>query len=391
MPRKEQVLGLVALLCTVHLASGQGGAEARGKKRWSLQTGVYEGYNSNVDTTNSDPRGSLYTQLTADGQYRLGNSRTAVTADIGAGLSFYYDSPDGQSFYPNVEIGAGIRHSASSRLDLTLETTTAYLSEPSYNIPGASVNQGSYWFSSTTLGATYRWKPKISLKTAWQVDLYLYQDQYAQDNLGRIEQTGSQQVVFLWKPATSLVGEYRINPRTYFYDPGMDSIGQFFLLGADHTFNPRVEGYFRAGLEQRWLSEPQGGEGLYLGPYGEFGISGNLAKTKLDLRGRYGTQSSGIVGVGESDTLSFSLAAERKITSRIALSADVNYQNNRFNQQNSGDNFTDNVLDAGLGLSYRIGRLVSLQGGYRYSTLLSGESYRDYTRSIIYMGTEVNF
>lgn len=373
--------------------SGLGQTEKVGEsgRRWNLEAGVYEGYNSNIYTSSTDAVGSWYSQLTLDGQCQLGNSRTSLEAEIGAGLSFYYDAPDGSFFSPNIEAGMSIEHSASRRLDLRLENSTAFLSQPSYGVPGASVNQGDYWISSTTIEAVYQWRPKVSLIAAWQVDAYLYADSYTQDELGRIEQTGSHQVLFVWKPTTSLVGEYRVNPRTFLYNPEMDSIGQFFLAGANHTFNPRIEGYFRAGLEQRWLSEPGGGSGTYLGPYGEIGITGNMAKTKIDFTSRYGTQSSGIIGVGESDTLMVGLAAERKITARISLSAFVNYQNNQFNQQNTGPNFSDNVLDAGLGASYRINQAVAVQAGYRYSTLLSDESYREYNRDILFFGTEVNF
>lgn len=389
--RSPNPLVCMVLLVTAAGAAGQVEGDGEKGRRWSLQGGVYEGYNSNVDTTNTNPRGSWYTQVTGGGQYLAGNSRTSLEAEIGAGLTFYYDAPDGSFFYPNLEASVAVEHSVTSRLDLRLENATAFLSQPSYSVPGTSVNQGDYWVSSTTLEATYRWKPKISLVTSWQVDAYLYADGPTQDSLGRIEQTGSQQVLFLWKPATALVGEYRINPRTFLYNPDMDSLGQFFLVGADHTFSPRMEGYFRVGLEQRWLNEPGGGHGTYLGPYGELGLTGNLAKTKIDLFARYGTQSSGIIGVGESDTLMVGIAAERRITARISLDAFVNYQNNQFNQQNAGPNFSDNVLDAGLGLSYRISRQVAVQGGYRYSTLLSDESYREYDRNILFLGTEVNF
>ncbi len=367
------------------------GADEQSGRRWGVKAGVYEGYDSNVGATSADPVASWYTQLTANARYQGGNSRTRVGAEIGAGLSFYYDAPDGKFFYPNIELGFDAAHSATSRLDFNLASTTAFLSQPSYNIPGASVNQGNYWVSSTTLSATYQLKPKISSVTAWQLDAYLYTDQYTQNSLGRIEQTGSQQFLFLWKPTTALVTEYRINPRTFLYNPEMDNLGQFFLVGADHTFNRRLTAYFRAGLEQRWLSEPRGGNSVYLGPYGEFGLSGTLSKTKLDLTGRYGTQSSGIIGVGESDTLMLGVAAERRLTSRITLSLFANYQNNQFNQQNTGPNFSDNVLDTGFGLSYRLNRAAAIQAGYRYSTLLSDESYREYNRNIFFLGTEINF
>jgi len=386
MLNKSPLVALALVISTCLAAAGENSG-----KRWGFQFGVYEGYNSNVGTTSSNPVASWYTQLDGSGQYRFGNSRTQVEAEIGAGLTFYYDAPNGDFFYPDLEFAVEATHSVTSRMEVSLTSLTAFLSQPSYGIPGASVAQGNYWYSSTTVGVSYQWRPKISTESSWQLDAYLYADQFSQQNLGRIEQTGSQQILFLWKPQTSLVAEYRINPRTYLYAPEMDSLGQFFLLGADHSFSGKMSGYFRGGLEQRWLNEPGGGQGTYLGPYGEVGIEGSLAKTKLDFTARYGTQSSGIVGVGESDTLMVGLAAERRITARISLTGFVNYQNNQFNQQNTGSNFSDNVLDAGLGASYRLSRAAALQVGYRYSTLLSDESFRDYNRSIFYIGSEFDF
>jgi hypothetical protein len=380
---------IIALLLAAGTSGALGGEDSG--RRWGFEFDIYEGYNSNVGTTSSNPVASWYTQLDGSGQYKFGNSRTQVEAEIGAGLTFYYDAPNGEFFYPDLELAVQAAHSVSSRMEVSLASTTAFLSQPSYGIPGASVAQGNYWYSSTTVGMSYQWRPKISTETSWQLDAYLYADQFSQQNLGRIEQTGSQQILFLWKPQTALVGEYRINPRTYLYAPEMDSIGQFFLLGADHSFSGKMKGHFRAGLEQRWLNEPNGGQGSYLGPYGEIGLVGTLAKTKFDFTARYGTQSSGIVGVGESDTLMVNLAAERRITARISLTGFLNYQNNQFDQQNTGPNFSDNVIDSGVGASYQLNKSLSFQTGYRYSTLLSGESYREYNRSIFYIGSEFSF
>ena len=92
--------------------------------------------------------------------------------------------------------------------------------------------------SGTTVGASYLWLPKFETITSYAPVLWYYFEPIG-DNFSRFEQTVGQQFLFLWKPTTSLVAEYRFNTRNYWYVDDYNSIGNYALLGFNHTLNPR--------------------------------------------------------------------------------------------------------------------------------------------------------
>lgn len=354
--------------------------------------GVREGYNSNVNTLSSGGDGSFFTELDFDLLYKFGGSRLELEAGFGGNVGYYYSMGPQDNWFPNLEFNLASSYKLSPRTTLTLEGAAGWMSQPGFNSPGSYSSQGSYFLGNLGGGIEHRWMPKLSTVTAWTANVYEYETREYQESLGRIEQIGSNQLVFLWKPATALVQEYRFNPRIYFSDSDMNSVGQYFLFGANHRLNPRSSVSGRFGLEQRWLNEPDGGSGGYLGPYGEIKAQYAAGKTTADLLTSYGTQSSGLVGVGESDTFQVNLSVGRQLGSRTKLTLFTSYQNNNFDQQQQIPSFTDNVLDVGGGIAHKLSRSVSFELGYRYSTVVStSDAERGYQRSIAFVGTRIEF
>lgn len=366
------------------------------RSRFRYSVGVYEGYDSNIYLTQNDPTGSLYTMIAAGVGYSFGSSRLKLDAELSAGLTFYYEGfnvDDG--LYPTIQLSLSANYAATPRLDLSFNTLTAYLSQPNYAIAGAPVNNdGDYLLSSSSFGAKYLWLPKFATETTYSPLLYYYTDDYYQDQLGRFEQTLGQQFIFLWKPTTSLVAEYRANLRTYFSNDDLNSFGNIMLLGVNHTFNPRSSMIARAGVEQRFNNSPTGGEEGYFGPFGELTFNYALGeRTTVSLYGRYGTQAAGLVDVNQAQQLFFSLNVTQAITSRLSANFFFNYQNNYYSQPGEIPDYSTNVFDTGLNLNYRINRAWTLTAGYRYSGLLSGDDFsqNSYDRNIVFVGTEFDF
>jgi hypothetical protein len=272
------------------------------------------------------------------------------------------------------------------------ETRTEFLSQPNFTLsPGGYQDQGDYFISSSMVGVEHQWRPKLATISMWDIDVYGYTESFYQDQLGRIEQTGSNQLLFLWKPTTSLVQEYRINPRTYLYNNSMDSLGQFFLLGLNQQLNPKSVIKGRFGLEQRWLNEPGGGTGNYLGPYGEIGAGYTAGRMNFDLLARYGTQSSGLVGVGESDSLSVGASVSRRLGAKTKVGLYGNYQYNRFDQQQTVPSFNDSVYDLGISLERKLGKRVNLEMGVGYAGVVSsGGEQRTYDRWLAFLGAKID-
>ena len=362
---------------------------------------VYEGYNSNVNTTSSNQIESMYTQIAAGVSYEFGTSRLQLSAALSAALAFYYNNLDLQNdgLFPTINFTLGANYAATPRLDLSFETYLAYQSQPNFTIAGApNTYDGDYLISSTTIGAKYLWLPKLATETTYTPVFYYFTDQDQNDIQGRWEQTIGQQFLFLWKPTTALVAEYDFNTRLYYTANDLDSIGNFLLLGFDHTLNPRSTLTVRGGVEQRWNQNPYGGgTDIYLGPYGSVNFNYALGKdTTVGLLARYGTTASGFSNYNQAQQFLLGFNAAHQFTRRIGANAFFNYQNNFYDQPGSdgaAPDFYDNIFNTGVNASFLVYRDVSLLAGYAFTTLLSTDTVieRDYTQNIVYIGAEVDF
>jgi hypothetical protein len=361
---------------------------------------IYEGYNSNVNTTSSNQIESMYTQIAAGVSYEFGTSRLQLSTALSAAVAFYYNNLDLQNdgLFPTINFTLGANYAATPRLDLSLETYTALLSQPNFTVAGApNTYDGDYIISSTTFGVKYLWLPKFATETTYTPVIYYFTDEDQNDIQGRFEQTIGQQFIYLWKPTTSLVAEYDFNTRNFFTAKDLDSIGNFFLLGADHTLNPRSTVSVRGGVEQRFNQNPFGGTDVYVGPFGSVNFNYALGKdTTVGLLSRYGTTASGFSSYTQAQQFLFGLNAAHQFTRRIGANAFLNYQNNFYDQPGSdgaAPDFYDNIFNAGLNASFLVYRNLSLLAGYAYTTLISTDTVfeRDYTQNIVYIGAEVDF
>jgi hypothetical protein len=382
--------GAVAIVAGLTLSSSWAEEKTTSGLNWEFS--LNEGYNSNVTASGTNPIESFFTEIDAGIRGIWQGARGKLELGLGGGFDYYYSSDLEENLFPSAVFYGEFSYELSSRTRLMADTSTEFLSQPNFTLsPGGYQNQGDYFISSSMVGVEHQWRPKIATITMWEADIYGYTESFYQEQLGRIEQTGSNQLLFLWKPTTSLVQEYRINPRTYFNDSSMDSLGQFFLLGFNQQINPKSTITGRFGLEQRWLNEPGGGEGHYLGPYGEIGAKYAAGRMSFDLLARYGTQSSGLVGVGESDSLSLGASVSRRLGAKTKVGLYGNYQYNQFDQQQTTPSFNDSVYDIGVSLERRVGKRINLEIGASYAGVVSsGDEQGTYNRWLAFIGAKID-
>jgi hypothetical protein len=369
---------------------GIGGIFAR--KPFVLTLSVRQGYDSNVFTTSDDPVDSWYTNYAAGIAYAFGGSRLQLSANLGGGITYYYQRP-GEKVDFNGVLGLSATYLATPRLTLGFTTSTAYLSQPDLTIVGGTNRQdGDYFYTNTTFSASYQWSELISTVTSYNFSAFYYVDEQLNNDQGRVSQTVGQSVRWLWKPKTTLVAEYRINPVTYF-DADLNQLSNFFLVGFDQVFNPRFFWNVRVGAQVNFNDNPVDGSSIYVGPYMESTLTYAVAKaTTVAWNMRYGTEASGLADVTQRQTFRTGLVVNHAFTPRLAANFAMNYQCNYYDQDDVIPTFTENIVDFSAGLTFRVNRWVSLQAGYQYTIDIAPESTgREYNRSVVFAGANFTF
>jgi hypothetical protein len=367
--------------------------------------GLQEGYNSNVYATQNNPTQSAFTALNFGVYYDFGSPRLTITTSLTGNLSYYYAAQN-QNWLPNVYWGLDVEYNVTPRLTLGFNTTTAYLTQGSAGLYGAPVeafNQG-YFYSSSGFEAEYAWAEKFSTITTYSPLFLIYSDNNQQNQLGRVQQTFGQQFLYLWRPTTSLVAEYRLGLVNYFSANDLNSWGNYFLGGFNHTLNPGSELVFRGGLQQNFNQIPTiygGGENTTYNPYVQLGFDNQLGKdTSIGFQGVYSSLPSGYGNINQSQQLLLGLSLSRNITSRLAATGGIYYQNNYYNQpgySTAGNilpgSFYSNVYSAGISLAYKVYRNWSLTAGYRFNATTSGNEQQvvPYNQNIAYIGVQAEF
>lgn len=353
---------------------------------------VREGFDDNVFTTSTNKVQSFYTNFAAGVEYGFGNSRLQLSTRLDGGVTYYYSRP-GDKVDFNGRWTLNAVYLATERLTLTVNTTTAYLAQPDLSIVGTSARQdGDYLYSNTSISAAYQWSEKFSTVTAYNFTVLYYMDNNLNENQGHIEQTISQSARWLVLPKTTAVAEYRFNPNTYF-DANLNSYNNFFLVGVDQIFNPRFKWSARVGLQVGFDDNPDDGDSVYVGPYGESILTYQAGRTtSLFWNIRYGTEASGLNNVTQRQTFRTGLGLTQGLTKRLSLNLGVNYQCNYYDQNGVIDSFYENIFDVSVALNFQVMRFAALQIGYQFTAdIAPSDTGRDYTRNVAFVGANFGF
>lgn len=359
---------------------------------------VQQGYNSNVTYAPDNVVESLYTDIGGGVNLVIGGSRLDLVFGFDLGAAYYYNNSQLQNggIFPNGALILDVDYAVTERLDLSFNSNTTLSSQPSLTIVGAPNNFiGNYVINNTSFNASYRWLPKLETITSYSPTIYYYLQPLGQD-FSYIDNTFEQQFLYLWKPSTSLVFEYRFDTRTFFEVDDYDSVGNFLLFGFNHTLNPRSVLNLRLGAEQRFSQVPSTGEtSTYLGPFGQLELNYSLRpRTIVTLTARYGTTAANQQGYTQDQQflsgLTFSHAFGRRLTGSLFF----NYQNNLYDQPESTiPTYRTEVFNPGLNLNFIVNQVWSLNiGGSLTGLYSSDQNLRDdYSQNRFFLGTTFSF
>jgi Putative beta-barrel porin 2 len=366
-----------------------------------ITVAVQEGYDDNIFTRGNLQQGSAFTDGSLGLEYAFGSARTQISARAGAGLVYYYDRPGSSGPDYNGFFELGLTHKFSARLSLTMSAYATYQTEPDFSLDiGINRRTGSYSYFSDHTTLNFQFTPRFSTASSYTITTLRFENSVAGGDQNRIENTIGNEFRYLILPTTTLVGEYRIQ-LTEYLDTDSDATTHFFLAGFDHTFNPRLNGTLRAGLQLRSFdsAETTTQTGDRISPDVETSVTYQFgARSEASWTTRYGIQE-GEGSANDSVRTSFHTGLEVRygITPRISSRLALFYEHNAF-ESGGGSNAgvgnnspTENNIDAALSLRYALTRYLGIQAGYNYTQIISDQSLRGYTRNRIYGGVDFVF
>jgi len=354
---------------------------------------VREGYDDNLFTTRTNKDSSFYTNFAAGMSYEFGGPRLQLTTSLGGGVTYYYTRPGEKTDF-NGQFSLNAVYLATPKLTLAIGTTTAYLSQPDTNIIGGTNRvDGDYIYTNTNIDATYQWTEKFSTVTGYQFYGNYYMEQSLNDTQSFLSQTIRQSFRWLLLPKTTVLLEYRANPITYTGGAGLNSFGNFALVGVDQIFNPRFKWTGRIGIEQRFNQNPVDGDSIYFGPYGESNLSYQFGPAStLSWNARYGTEPSGLTDVTQRQTFRTGIAVNHGFTQRISANLGFNFEVDYFDQANVINTFYQTIFDVTAGVNFKVNRHVSLSAGYQFVAVYAPQNIAfEYNRNVCFVGANLAF
>ncbi len=357
---------------------------------------------------------SVFINYDAGVSYTAANTRATFGVAADAGINYYFDRP-GRDYDINGALTLRGTYKLSPRAFLEASSYNSYESEPDFGAsnltgftgevgagvtyPGTSAERnGDFFYTTNHVALTYQFTPRISTVTSGDVVATAYVDEPYSTIEDRIELYGDEQFVYLLQPTLSAVAEYRFGYIDYF-GISSDSISNFLLVGANYTFNPRLKGLIRGGVEFRDYVD---GNEDDISPYFEGSLSYDLSvRSQLGLNLRYGIEEGDLsTSISNSRTLRLGLNFTQMITQRLSAYVSFYFTHNNYHSEANFDpntgifdtgSFVEDTYDVAAGLRYAFNRRVSAEIGYTHTDVTSEVDERQYDRNRYFTGVRFEF
>lgn len=342
------------------------------------------GYDDNIFSASTDEEESYFTSIYGELNADLGSPRTQFTIGISGGAT-YYESSDSWDYTATLK--SEVTHRATSRLTLSARIYATYQVEPDFSILiGSERRNGQYFFGNSQFSAKYQWSPRFSTVSSYSLVGVFYEDDVSADASDRFEHYLSQEFRYLVRATTTLVAEYRFAVYDYTDNNINDGISNYFLVGVDQSFSPRLSASIRGGVEVR----DNDAQGTQTAPYGEATLAYSYGRfSNISWVNRYGFEQSGSIQGTERRTFRSGLRIKQGFTARLSAVLGLFYHNSQYDAPNF--DYSENLYDASAGLQFDVTRNVSLNAGYSYTRLESDLALGDYDRNRVNIGATFSF
>jgi len=172
------------------------------------------------------------------------------------------------------------------------------------------------------------------------------------------------------------------------------STSHYAYLGADHSFNPQLQGSLRVGAQ---FTDYDKFDNSNISPYVDGSINYRYNPESYALLGvRHARNPTDVAFVSngtptlDQETTTVYTSISHKIGGKLTASALAQVQFSEF-EAGLADSESELFLLTGVNLSYEINKFLDAEVGYNYDRLDSDLPFRSYSRNRIYIGLRASY
>jgi hypothetical protein len=390
--------------------------------RFRTTVSLSEGYDDNSQTDQSKSE-STFTSVSANGLYNLGNSRTAFTIGVGAGLDYYDNRPGTSSYDYEGNLSLHLAEKVNQRLTLSLDLSLVDQVQPDFslntqqpqqsqqpnlssNVPEAQPNftlnsqqtrvSGQYFYGSINLSAGYEWTRRFSTTTTYSAYGTDYADQATGIAGDYVSQTFGNSFNYQLLPTTTVVAQYQLGLVNYFHQPENNSYSNTISAGFDHKFSPKFTVTLRAGGSKQ--EQRTGGSSTT--PYGDASLNyANSRSSSVQLVLHYGFDYSGLA-IGQNDTLlRIGVVYTQGFSPKLSMTFGFFYDHDDYSAVSGSSSslltssgaYTEDTFNIATGVNFQVTPKFSLHANYQRTVLNSNVASLEYNRDVVSIGGSYSF
>jgi hypothetical protein len=394
-------------------------------KPWTISASLRGFYDDNYLTQSKAlARDSFGIELSPSLAVNLALDQTLIGFSYTYSLRWYEDRSKNSADHTH-QVKFTLNHAFTERFKLDVSDSFVMGQEPQINDSSPALtllrNDADYLNNVARVGFRAELTPIIGLDASYQNTVYDYDQKGAGSRsalLDRMEHRGN--IAARWQAAQNTAGllgymygavghtsddsvnqNVLVNGPTdpnYTHPETRDRTSHTFYLGVDQIFTSKLEATLHVGASFTDYPDAQAGaDDSATSPY----VAGSATWTynpgsylKLGLNVDRNDTDVGFLSTPQTtqDQLSTSAYAllNHRITPKLTGSLLGHFQHSTFNG-GAADSSSDNILLAGVNLSYQINPFLSTEAGYNYDRLDSDLSNRSFTRNRVYIGLRATY
>ncbi|MDD5260598.1 MAG: outer membrane beta-barrel protein [Methylacidiphilales bacterium] len=357
-------------------------------KPFIISVGVREEYDDNINTTSTNRQGSFATIISPDITVNYPMNDTTFTARYAFGGTYYYNRGNDPWDFTH-DFSAKVTHQFSDRLSLDVRDEFSYSQSPQIGTDNLIVRrQGNGWINNANGDLTYSWTRRFSTVTGYHNSFNGYEDRQVNFDNEFVQHGVTQDFRLQVLEPTTAVLSYGFDNYDYAHI-NRDYSTHLFTVGADHYLLREwlVTGRFGAQYVEYENPLEKGGFNPYVSVRTAWFY---LPRCTLAASYNLGTDVTDFSSYGSQYRHNFGLSIDHSWTPRFTTGGSISLQFADYSQNQAlvagAGNQNETTLVYDLHAAFAITDWLSVNTGYTYTQVDSGDAARKYERNQVYIG-----